>query len=186
MSRQYWNECIDWADGSGSAIANTTTETAIFTAPTIPANYMKDGRTLLLRARGQYSTTGTPSLTFRVRWGAAVSGTLIATSGAITGGSGVTAAMWEVEVLMTVRSNGASGTVMALGKALLGSGTAPTVGSATGAPGIALMSAGGITVPATSTCALATATALTLSAAWGTGDPANTLTGLVYTLNALN
>jgi hypothetical protein len=186
MSRQFWNECIDWAGGSGTAIANTTTETAIFTALTVPANYMKDGRTLLLRAKGQYSTTSAPTLTFRVRWGAAVSGTLIATSGAITAGSGVTAALWEAEVLMTVRSNGATGTVMAIGKATVGSATAPTVGSATGAPGIALMSAGGITTPAVATCDFTTATALTVSAAWGTGDPANTLTGLVYTLNALN
>ena len=69
MSRQHWSESIFWATADGTAVANTTTETIVFPNTTIPANYMQDGRVLRLRAFGKLSTTGTPTITFAIRWG---------------------------------------------------------------------------------------------------------------------
>lgn len=185
MARNAWVDTIAAATGSGTAVANSTSETILFPDVTLAANYLENGRTLRLTARGQYSTTSAPTLRFRVRLGG-VAGTLIADSGTITAGSGVTAAQWKVSVDMTVRSNGSSGTIMAMGDAIVFSATAPTVGSATGAPALAPMSAGGITTPATASVDFTTSQALSLTVTWGTGDPANTITGIHRTVESLN
>lgn len=187
MSRQYWQEIIAWVTSDGTAIANTTTETAIYTAVSIPANYMQDGRVLELICRGKFSTTtGPPTLRFRARWGAAVSGTLIADSGTMTTIASVTNAMFEVILHLQVRSNGATGTILGMGTATLLGAVAPTVGSATGAPAIAAMGSAGVTAPATATCDFTTTTNLTLSAEWSAASASNTLTGMQYLLKALN
>jgi hypothetical protein len=185
MASNAWVNALRLDTASGTAIGNSTTETIIFPNYTFPAYALENGRRFRITASGQYSTTGTPNLTFRVRWGG-VGGTLVATSGVVVTGSGVTAAQWRVEVDVQTRSNGATGTFMAQGVAIVGSGTAPTVGSATGAPGIALMSAGGITTPATATVDLTAATALSITAEWGTANASNTLTGLTYAIELLN
>ena len=185
MSRQYWQETLSWATADGTAIANTTTETIIFPNVTIPANYLQDGRVLRLVAYGRHSTTGTPTLTFRVRWGG-VSGTVIAASGAITCGSAVTAAMWRVEVLIQVRSNGSTGTVFAVGEAEVAEDAANTVGSATNSTAVGLMGSAGVATPAVVTVDLSADTALSLTATWGTASASNTLTGHVYIIEGLN
>src|SRR5689334_10868144 len=132
MSRQFWEETLTWATASGTAVTNTTTETILFPNVTIPANYLQDGRLLQLKAFGQWSTgTGPPTLIFSVRWGG-VAGTLISKSATITTVASVTAAPWELELMMQVRSNGSAGTVMGNGHVFLFSGTAPTAASATG------------------------------------------------------
>src|SRR5678809_679146 len=139
MSRQFWTETIAWATADGTAVANTTTETILLPNLTIPANYMQDGRALMLKASGRYSTTGTPTMVFALRWGG-VGGTVISQSTTITGGSGITNAIWWVEATIQTRSNGSSGTVFCIGWCMLGSGlTTPAVGSATAAPGMSLM-----------------------------------------------
>ena len=185
MSRQYWSETLSWATSDGTAIANTTTETIIFPNITIGANYLQDGRVLRLTAYGRHGTTGTPTLTFRLRWGG-VGGTVIAASGAITAGSAVTAAMWKLEALIQVRGNGASGSVFAVGQVSLGEDAAPTVGSATNAPGTSLMGSAGVATPAAVTVDLTADTALSLTAAWSAASASNTLTGHVYVLESLN
>ena len=179
MSRQFWKEAIFWAVADGTAIANTVTETIIFPNQTIFANYMADGRVLALEAYGRYSTTGTPTLRFRLRWNG-VAGTVLTDSGTITSGSGVTSAMWKVQILIVTRANGASGSLFVTGEATLYSATAPTVGSATGAPAIAPMGSAGITVPAAVTVDLTVDTPLSLTATWGTASASNTLTGHNY------
>ena len=185
MSRQFWNETLAWATADGTAIANTVTETIIFPNVTIPGNYLQDGRTVRLYVFGKYSTTGTPTVTFRLRWGG-VAGTVIVASGAITGGSTVTNAAFENLILLTTRSNGSSGTVMANGHAILYGATAPTVGSATGAPGIGPMTAGGQTAPAAVTLDLTADTALSITATWSAASASNTLTGHNYIIEAVN
>src|ERR1051326_2351080 len=104
MSRQYWSETVNWAVASGTAVANTTTETILFPNVTIPANYLQDGRCLRLRAFGAYGTTATPTLTFSLRWGG-VSGTVISKSTAVTltsavGGGASMTAPWCFEALI--------------------------------------------------------------------------------------
>jgi hypothetical protein len=185
MSRQYWRETIVWSTSDATAVANTTTETVAFPNVTIPANLMQDGRCLKIIAIGKHSTTATPTLTFRLRWGG-VSGTVLAASAAITCGSGVTNALWWAELMVTTRTNGSTGTLLVNGLAIVFGGTAPTVGSATGAPGIGPMTVAGQTAPAAATADLTADAALSFSATWGTASASNTLTGMQYFIDSLN
>lgn len=185
MSRQFFEEALVWATADGTAIANTTTETIIFPNTTFPGNYMQDGRLLMITAYGRHSTTGTPTLTFRLRWGG-VSGTVLCASGAITCGSGVTAAMWRLEAMLQVRSNGATGTLFVTGMVIVGEDAAPTVGSATNAPGISMMGSAGVATPAAVTVDLTADTALAISATWSAASASNTLTGHNLVIESLN
>jgi len=175
MSRQFWTEALAWATASGTAVANSVTETIMFPNVTIPANFLQDGRVLHIQAQGQHSTTGTPTLIFRLRWGG-VSGTVICLSPTFTCGSGVTANLWELDLLLQVRANGSSGTVVVIGSA--------TVQGAT-VPGQLMCVAGGAT-PAATTVDLTADAALAITATWGTQSASNTLTGWNYVISALN
>lgn len=185
MSRQYWSEAISWSTTSGTAIASSTAETVIFSNATVGANYLQDGRALRIRASGSYSTTGTPTLTFRIRWGG-VAGTLLAASAACTTPSGVTNAMWNIDIIVQTRSNGSSGTLMAIGTATVFAAVAGTVASATGEALVTPMSAGGVTAPAVATVDLTADTAFSITAQWSASSASNTLTGMIYTIEALN
>lgn len=185
MSRQFFEEALVWATADGTAVANTTTETILFPNTTFPGNYMQDGRVLTITAYGRHSTTGTPTLTFRLRW-AGVSGTVLCASGAVTCGSGVTAAMWRLEAMLTVRSNGSSGTIFATGIVIVGEDAAPTVGSATNAPGISLMGSAGVATPAAATVDLSAESALALTATWSAASASNTITGHQLLIESLN
>lgn len=192
MSRQYWSESVAWATASGTAVANSTTETILFPNVTIPANFMQDGRTLRLRAFGAYGTTATPTLIFSIRWGG-VAGTVLAkqaanvtTSG--TGGGASMTAMWELEAYLQTRSNGSAGTLMSNGSSILYTSTLVTAGTVTnyGQPApIASGSTGG-TTPVAVTADLTADTALSLTVTWGTANAANSIQGLNYTIEALN
>lgn len=186
-SRQYWQEQIWWATASGAAVASSTTETILFPNVTIPANYMNDGRTLRITAAGQHSTlgSGTVTLTFELRWGG-VSGTVICKTAAITQLISLTAAVWDLDIIVQTRSNGASGTVMGLGKVRVYGATAPTIGSATGAPAEAPMTQGGQITPAVATLDLTADTALSLTIQHGANSSSNTATGLNYNGESLN
>ena len=135
MSRQYWSELLTTATSSGTAVANTTTETILIPNVTIPANYLQDGRMLRIHAFGAYGTTATPTITFSVRWGG-VSGTVLSKSTAATltsgvGGGASMTAPWEALILLQVRSNGSSGTAMTNGHATMFTSTAATAGTVT-------------------------------------------------------
>lgn len=184
MSRQFWQESIFWTTADGTAIANTTTETIIFPNITIPANYMADGRVIRLNAAGRLSTTSTPTVRYRLRWGG-VSGTVLWDSGTITNAT-VTAALWWVDLIMQTRANGASGTLFSIGQALVGGAAAPSVGSATGAPAIGVFGSAGDDTPAAVTVDLTADTSLSLTATWGTASASNTLTGHIYVGESLN
>jgi hypothetical protein len=187
MARTQYVDPIWWAESSGAAINTTTTETAIFTAKVIPADYFTLGRMLRVRACGQYSTTGTPTMLFGLRYGTATGGVLLWKTAAITGASGITAALWDLDLILRVTAAGSAGTIFAIGTAILHSGAAPTVGSATGAPGISGGAVAGQLAPASSAaCDLTTATGLTLTATWGTNSASNTLTGHLCVYEGVN
>jgi hypothetical protein len=190
VSRQYWTEQLAWATSSGTAVANTTTETIIFPNVTIPANYMQDGRTLKPWAQGQHSTlgSGTVTLTFRLAWGngAAGAGTTICKTGAIVQVISLTAAYWELEVIVQTRTNGSAGTGMGNGTVRVFGATVPTIGSATGAPAVSPMTNGGQITPATFTGDFTADTALSLTVTHGAASASNTLTGLNYLLVSMN
>lgn len=185
MSRQSWNETLGWATASGTAVANSTTETILFPNFTIPANYLQDGRCLRLRLFGGYGTTATPTLTFAVRLGG-VAGTVLAKSGAITTGSGVgggasMTALWTMELVVQVRSNGATGTVMTNGIfTLFTTGTA----AGSGYP-LASGSTGG-TTPVAVTADLTADAALCVTALWSAANAANSIQGHNLSIEALN
>ena len=177
MSRQFWGETLAWATADGTAVANTTTETIIFPNITVPANYLQDGRVLRLKAFGKLSTTGTPTITFAIRFGG-VSGTLLATTEAITNGSGVSNVNWSIEALIQVRSNGSSGTLLVMGEA--------KVHTSSTAVSQNVFGVSGYDAPAAVTVDLTADTALSITADWSAASASNTLTGLIYTLEALN
>lgn len=185
MSRQSWSETLAVATASGTAVANSTTETILFPNITIPANYLQDGRCLRLRIFGGYGTTATPTLTFALRLGG-VAGTVLSKSGAITTGSGVgggasMTALWALEMIIQTRSNGATGTVMSNGSAhLFTTGTA-----AASVYPIASGSTGG-TTPVAVTADLTVDAALAITATWSAANAANSIQGHNYSLEALN
>ena len=192
MSRQFWSETLTWAVASGTAIANTGTETILFPNITIPANYLQDGRVIRGRAFFAYGTTATPSLTFALRWGG-VAGTVIAKSAAnvmtsaVGGGASMTA-MGDLEFFIQTRSNGSSGTLMTNGVVDYFTSTLGTAGTVTNygmRMPIASGSTGG-TTPVAVTVDLTADTALSLTALWSTGAAANSVQGLNYTLEAMN
>lgn len=186
-SRQFWQETIWWATASGATVSNSTTETIIFPNVTIPANYMQDGRALRLRVQGQHTTpgSGTVSLVFELRWGG-VAGTVICKTGTITTLISLTAAVWDLDILVQTRSNGSTGTVMGIGKATVYGATAPTLASTTGAPGIAPMTQGGQVTPATATLDLTADTALSITGQMGQANAGCTFIGLNYIGESLN
>lgn len=177
MSRQFWGEALAWATADGTAVANTTDETILFPNVTVPANYMQDGRTLRLRAFGKLSTTGTPTITFALRWGG-VSGTLLAQTEALTMGSGVSNVNWDLDVLIQTRANGSSGSLLVMGVA--------RVHTAAGTVLTNVFGVSGYDAPAVVTCDLTADTALALTADWSAASASNTITGMIYTLEALN
>ena len=185
MSRQFWEELIWWGTADGAAIVNSTTEIIIFPNVTIPANYMADGRAVEVTAAGRLSTTGTPTIRFRLRWGG-VAGTVLWDSGPITCGSGVTAALWHLMIRMQTRSNGSTGTLFCTGPAIIGAALAPTVGSATGAAAVGVFGSAGDDTPAAVAADLTADTALSLTAQWSAASASNTLTGHNYFGESLN
>jgi len=192
MSRQFWVELLAWATATATAIANSTTETIVFPNVTVPANYMQDGRALRMKLMGSYGTTATPTLIFSVRWGG-VAGTVLAkqaanvTTSGVGGGASMTA-MWEGEVMIQTRSNGATGTLMTNGTTTLFTSTLLTAGTVTNygqtAP-IASGSTGG-TTPVAVTADLTADTALSITATWGTANAANSIQGMNYELESRN
>jgi len=192
MSRQFWQESLAWATASGAAIASSTTETILFPNITIPANYLQDGRCLRLTAYGGYGTTATPTIIFTLRWGG-VSGTVVAKSSTVTltsgvGGGASMTALWKIDLIIQVRSNGSSGTIMCNGEAVMFTSTAGTAGTVTnyGMPVPIVAGSTGGTTPAVATCDLTADTALSLTATWGTNNPANSIQGHNLLLETLN
>jgi hypothetical protein len=185
MSRQFWQEALWWATASGTAVANSTTETILFSNVTIPANYLQDGRVIRLTAQGGYGTTGTPTLQLRLRWGG-VAGTVIAATGAITtpsgaGGGASMTALWNVRLLLQTRSNGSAGTLMVNGELQLF-----TTGTAAGSEYPFASGSTGGTTPVATAVDLTADTALSITAQWGTANAANSIQGHEYVGESLN
>lgn len=187
MSKQIWEEVMDFVTEDGTNFNNTTTETILFPDFTIPAKYMGADRVLLLEAYGRYSSTATPTIRFRLRWGG-VAGTLLWDSGTITVGSGVTAAIWKVRIWIQARAQGASaGSIFAIGETIVGAALAPTVGSATGAPAILLSgSAGDDTPAAVGSLNTFIDNALSLSGQWSAASASNSITGHFRAIRSTN
>src|SRR3990172_5552165 len=177
MSRQFWTEQLAWAVADGAAVTNTVTETIIFPDIVIPANYMNDGRTLLLRAFGKLSTTGTPTIIFGIRWGG-VAGVLLAVTEAIANGSGVTNVNWAIEAVIQPRVNGSSGSLIVMGYADLHTAATTIAGNVFGVSGF--------DAPAAVTADLSIEKNLSVTATWSAAAAGNTPTGLISGLTSMN
>ena len=177
MSRQAWNETLAWTTSDATAVHTTTTETILFPNVTVPANYMQDGRILRLKAFGKLSTTGTPTMTFAIRWGG-VSGTTLATTEAITMGSGVANVNWSIEALIQTRSNGATGSLIVFGEAMVHTSATAVASNVFGVSGY--------DAPAAVTVDLTADTALSLTGDWSASSASNTITGMYYSIETLN
>lgn len=184
MSRQFWEETLAWATASGATVSTAAVETILFPNVTIPANYMQDGRCLRLRAFGQWTTTAsTPTMIFAFRWGG-VAGTMLCKTAAITTVASITAAGWDLDVVMQTRLNGSSGTIMANGTARMFAGVATTIASATGNAAVTPMMSGGTITPAVATVDLTADIALSITGI--TSTTALTIIGLNYTIESVN
>lgn len=155
------------AKTSTTTVSNTTTETLLHTF-TIPGNDASAGSVYTIRAIGTMDwTTGTPTVTFRVRLGG-LAGTLIA-SCVVTCPTGASSAApaWTVDGDVITISTGSGGTwrgsIRAAGQVVSGGFTAAANPSTVGAPGSA------VSVSTTATADLV------ITAQWSAASATNTL-----------
>lgn len=149
-------------------VANTTSETALsgtgVGSLVLPANFFIIGRTIRLRGFGYHSSTGNPTITFKVKFGSTVVGTVTGASGNGTNDG------FEFDGVITCRTTGASGTVQPQGKYQE-------------LHSLGLIEGGG----ATSTVTIDTTVSQTLSLTiqWGTANAGNTISLTNFILERL-
>ena len=101
-----------YAQTTSVSVTNTTVATSLIGSGngqgtmTIPANQLQVGRTLRLSASGFYTSSG-PTIQFQIKIGS----TVILSTGAVSTVSG-TNVPWSLQVDLTCRSIGVSGTIM--------------------------------------------------------------------------
>lgn len=155
---------------ANAVLANSNAETSIIGTGvgslTLPAGFFSVGKSVRLTAFGFISTTGTPTITIKFKLGAV---TICATA-AITTASGLATALLAIDLVLTCRTIGATGTVIAAGQVGVGTvvgGLYPTSGAVS-------------VVDTTGTLAAS------LTGQWSAADPANTLTITNLILTELN
>ena len=162
----------------GSAFNTFTTFQDISPSPqlVIPQQMMDVGMELYLYAHGEFSTTGTPTLSvgfwFNGSAGAAPA-TILAQSSAITTGTGAAAWPWEAWWRGRLRSIGSAGSFKGTGSLILG--TSLTAVSLNPIPVTQALRT--VSVDTTANRAVG------VGAAWGTSSASNSIT--VYNLSAL-
>lgn len=180
----------------GAAYSTSTTSTVISTAASagfLPANFFLPSygvaKGLLVKAFGVLSTTGTPNLTLAVVANSPTQGTppatlsagtsgVLATSGTLAQGSGVTNVPWDLEVLLSCSTVGGSGTILGDGMWRIYN-TATTVNCAR-------VSSSTANPNTAATLSTQTAYYIELAALWGTNSSSNTITLYGYTVLGLN
>jgi hypothetical protein len=166
--RQYWVAPLaPLHTSNGSAYANSVALTDVSPTPaiTIPANFLEPGSELEIRAHGEFSTTGTPTLLLGFYYGG-VAGVALGATAAITTASGAASFPWMLEYRGVCRTNGGSGTINGMGRLYLG--TSLVLLSMNALPASA--AARTVTIDTTG------AKAITVGAQWGTASASNTLT----------
>lgn len=153
---------------SDVTVANTVTETTILSADqgslSLTANTLQVGETIRLVAHGYLSDTGTPNLTVKATLG----GSEVCSTGAVALNTSVSNAGWRATIDITVRTTGASGTVVASGYFQYDDGTVHEM-----------------VKTSTTTVDTTGALALDLTVQWGTANASNTITSQIATVEAL-
>jgi len=171
-----WFSSLIEAQGDGTALANSTSETSILPAAakiTLQQNFFrKIGDRLWLRASGRVSTvvTSPGTLTLKLKFGAAA---------AFDGGAmtlnivAKTNTPWEIDAHMTLRAIGASAQFFGFGKwishAVIGSSAVGTAGAGTQLLPYNAAPAVGATWDSTAT------QVVDLTATWSTADANNSI-----------
>lgn len=150
-----------FAQTSSVTVGNTTTETTVTSTGqgtlTLPANFFTVGKTLEYVFSGFYTTTGTPTLNFKFKYGS----TVYVATGTVTLPAIGSNSLFVGRIKVTCRTVGASGTIFVQGY-LDYRGTTVTLAQ--------MVSTSAQTINTTTT------QAATLTAQWGTANVANTLT----------
>lgn len=182
MSIQGWSETLISAQVDGTALANSATATSILppaTKFTLPANFFAIGKVLRITAQGRISTTtGPPTITLDVRFGATVAWN----GGAATTVASVTNKSWELVALLTCRAigNGTNANLMGIGRLT----SSAVVGSTGGAANAAMMPD---SAPAVGTGFDSTATQqVDLFGTWSAANASNSIQLHQFILEALN
>lgn len=161
-----------------ATVADTTDETTIIGSGVatgggliLPANFFVAGKSLRLRVRGILSDTGTPTINIRFKLGS----TTIVSTGAITIPTGLTNRYFVVEVTLTCRTTGATGTVIASGELSYDANATPPNSETRG---MSQTSASVIDTTASQVVGV--------TAEWGNESASNTITGQITVLEVLN
>ncbi|MFJ3587544.1 glycosyl hydrolase family 28-related protein [Streptomyces sp. NPDC090231] len=104
-----WNNTGDAPTAQSVATASNTTTETVVASWSIPAGDAADRCAYRFTAQGVASTTGTPTLTIRVRLGG-VSGVVVAAFTAVTTSSAISGRGWRVDGSLLPIALGASGT----------------------------------------------------------------------------
>lgn len=164
---------LQFVQTASGNINNSTTETTLVSTgngtATLEANFLNTGRKIRVKASGFYSNTGTPTLRLKVKFGSVV----ILDTTAFTTSSGAANNQWDLEGIITVRTSGATGTV-------IGQGTVSFNTSGTAAQIVQMVNTATIVVDTT------VSTAVTVTAQWGTASSSNTITCTDLTLENMN
>jgi hypothetical protein len=180
MSSNSWNQTLITAQGDGSALTSSTSATSILPAAakfTFPANLLQIGTALRLKASGRISTAAsTPgTITFDARFGSVVVFNGGASGTVATSATNLT---WDLEMLLTCRSIGASTSAT-----MLGTGRLLTAALSATTP-IMLLPA---SAPAAGTGFDSTSSfVVDLFATWSVSSASNTITLHSYELALLN
>lgn len=176
MARNHWvrlmNEDPRGLSADGLTLASFTTSAPVFPVMVLPANFMVTGRLIHIRARGIWAATGTPTYTFRLQNTVGTTVTIV-TSAAITV-SAITNQSWELDLQVQCRTEGTSGTVLAMGEVNMGGVTGVNYLPATG------------TAPATATVDTTIAQSWGVEIACSASSASNTVKGIILEAKTIN
>ena len=160
--KQSLTGCI-FSQTADVTIASTTTETTVIGSGvgtvTLPANFFTVGKTLRIRGLGYFSDTGTPDITINVKLGS----TTLITTGTVALAGTISNNLWEVDAIITCRTVGSSGTVMAQGKFMYDE-------SVHGGTTLGMVDTSADTIDTTASLAV------NVTQTWGTNSASNTFT----------
>lgn len=108
--------CLQFAATASATVANTTTETTLIGAgygtKTLPANALVAGRSVRIRAAGVFGSSGTAAtLLIKLKFGS----TVILATAATAPANSLTNRYWELDIVLTCRTTGASGSIIGQG-----------------------------------------------------------------------
>lgn len=178
MPAQFWEAVLNSPNnGAGTAYVSSNTIADVSAAPqlVLPANFMYPGQSFRLTAFGVLSNTASGTIVLGFYYGGVAGALPLAASAATAPGAAVTNVPWRLEATATVRTVGATGTIITQGFLDLGSSVSAVAHLPIPATALAT-----VTIDTTS------AKALTVGATWSANSASNTLTCHQFLVEAMN